>query len=49
MPALRIDSPGSRVGPPPEQFRGVLTGVPTFDGKRTSLLEERTIDDAGGR
>jgi circadian clock protein KaiC len=45
---FRIDSQGLRVGPPLEQFRGVLTGVPTFDGKRTSLLEERG-EPHGGR
>jgi circadian clock protein KaiC len=48
-PASRIDGQGLRVGPPLEQFRGVLTGVPTFDGKRTSLFEERMSDDDGGR
>jgi circadian clock protein KaiC len=46
---FRIDSQGLRVGPPLEQFRGVLTGVPTFEGKRASLLEERETDDDGGR
>jgi len=46
---FRIDSRGLRVGPPLEQFRGVLTGVPTFDGQRAALLEERGVDDAGGK
>jgi circadian clock protein KaiC len=45
---FRIDGQGLRVGPPLEQFRGVLTGVPTYDGKRTSLLEERG-EPHGGR
>jgi circadian clock protein KaiC len=41
---LMIDPSGLQVGPKLEGFRGVLTGVPTFEGK-TALLEER----AGGR
>jgi circadian clock protein KaiC len=40
---FRIDGNGLRVGPPLEQFRGVLTGVPTFMGQRASLLEERGV------
>ena len=31
---FRIHSTGIRVGPPLEEFRGVLTGVPTFAGKQ---------------
>lgn len=46
---FRIDSQGLRVGPPLEQFRGVLTGVPTFEGQRASLLEERETDNEAGR
>lgn len=46
---FRIDSQGLRVGPPLEQFRGVLTGVPTFEGQRASLLEERETDNDAGR
>ena len=46
---FRIDSQGLRVGPPLEQFRGVLTGVPTFEGQRASLLEERETDNDGVR
>jgi circadian clock protein KaiC len=37
---LMIDGRGIRVGPKLEGFRGVLTGVPTFEGK-TALLGER--------
>jgi circadian clock protein KaiC len=37
---LMIDRAGLRVGPKLDGFRGVLTGVPTFEGK-AALLEER--------
>ena len=37
---LMIDQNGLRVGPKLDGFRGVLTGVPTFEGK-SALLEER--------
>ena len=43
---FRIDSRGLRVGPPLEQFRGVLTGVPTFEGLHGSLLGMREASDA---
>ncbi|MEZ0168082.1 ATPase domain-containing protein [Microvirga sp. TS319] len=46
---FRIDSQGLRVGPPLEQFRGVLTDVRTFEGQRASLLEERETDNDAGR
>jgi circadian clock protein KaiC len=38
---FRIHSTGIRVGPPLEEFRGVLTGVPTFAGNSASLLGDR--------
>ncbi len=38
---LRIDSQGIRVGEPLSAFRGVMTGVPTFEGERSSLLSTR--------
>ena len=38
---FRIHSAGIRVGPPLEEFRGVLTGVPTFAGNSASLLGDR--------
>ena len=38
---LRIDSGGVRVGEPLDQFRGVLTGVPTYEGAGASLLSDR--------
>ena len=37
---LMIDGNGIRVGPKLEGFRGVLTGVPVFEGS-AALLEER--------
>jgi circadian clock protein KaiC len=36
-----IDRHGLRVGDPLEDFRGVLTGIPTFDGKRVNLMAGR--------
>jgi len=44
---LRIDSKGLRVGEPLTDFRGVLTGVPTYEGERAALLKERTVDASG--
>ena len=41
-----IDSRGLRVGGTLKEFRGVLTGVPIFEGERTSLLEDRHSDEA---
>jgi circadian clock protein KaiC len=38
---FRIDSRGLRVGPPLAEFRGVLTGVPTYQGDSASLLPGR--------
>ena len=35
-----------RVGPPLKDFRGVMTGVPLYQGKMNSLLGE---GDEGGR
>jgi circadian clock protein KaiC len=43
---LRIDSHGVRVGAPLDDFRGVLTGVPTYQGERAALLRERSTDGA---
>ena len=40
----RIDSSGIRVGPPLHEFRGVLTGVPSFGGRSEALLRERQAD-----
>ncbi|HSP25841.1 MAG TPA: ATPase domain-containing protein, partial [Saliniramus sp.] len=42
---FRIDQGGLRVGEPLEQFSGVLTGVPTFDGDRRNLLNKRDFAD----
>ncbi|MCJ2083018.1 ATPase domain-containing protein [Methylobacterium sp. J-090] len=39
---FRIDHGGLRVGDALKGFRGVLTGVPTFDGDRRDLLDDRT-------
>jgi circadian clock protein KaiC len=41
---LSIDGGGLRVGEPLEQFQGVLTGVPRFDGPDISLLKGRPDD-----
>lgn len=40
----RIDQQGIRVGEPLQQFRGVLTGVPTFQGEVETLLRNRDGD-----
>ena len=37
----RIDSRGIRVGEPLNDFRGVLTGVPSFVGTQNALLASR--------
>ena len=37
----RIDTGGLSVGEPLTNFRGVLTGVPTYEGNATPLLESR--------
>jgi len=41
---LRIEAGGIRVGEPLHQFRGVMTGVPTFEGERSSLLPAGDLD-----
>lgn len=41
---LRIDAGGVRVGSPLDAFRGVLTGVPDFDGGSETLMESRDDD-----
>ena len=46
---FRIDSQGLRVGPPLERFRGVLTGVPSYEGEHDSLLDPRAAGALGGR
>jgi circadian clock protein KaiC len=33
-----------RVGDPLKDFRGVLTGVPTYEGREGSLLKDRDGD-----
>lgn len=38
---FKIDAQGLRVGDPLHEFRGVLTGVPTYDGHRDDLLDDR--------
>jgi circadian clock protein KaiC len=43
---LGIDSKGLRVGEVLKDFRGVLTGVPTFEGERSSLLKNRQSNEA---
>lgn len=41
---LRVDQQGLRIGEALSQFSGILTGVPTYVGAATSLLEERSDD-----
>jgi circadian clock protein KaiC len=38
---LRIDAQGLRLSAPLDNFRGVLTGTPEFEGDGKSLLEDR--------
>lgn len=40
---LRMEARGIRVGMPLREFRGVLTGEPTFDGEPNHLLANPTI------
>ncbi|KQO45772.1 ATPase domain-containing protein [Methylobacterium sp. Leaf85] len=42
---FKIDANGLRVGEPLRKFRGVLTGVPTYDGNGDNLLVERVGAD----
>ncbi|WP_407522995.1 ATPase domain-containing protein [Methylobacterium oryzisoli] len=42
---LRIESGGLRVGEPLSAFRGVLTGVPTYEGEHRQLLADRDGDE----
>ena len=37
---FRIDSGGIHLGGPLREFRGILTGVPIYEGKREKLMEE---------
>ncbi|QGY03410.1 AAA family ATPase [Methylobacterium mesophilicum SR1.6/6] len=41
---LRIESSGIHVGEPLREFRGVMTGVPTFEGQPSSLLPASNPD-----
>jgi circadian clock protein KaiC len=38
---FRVDSKGVRIGQPLSEFRGVLTGVPTFVGDTANMLKTR--------
>jgi circadian clock protein KaiC len=38
---FQIGEKGIRIGAPLKQFQGVLTGVPTFAGKASSLIREK--------
>jgi circadian clock protein KaiC len=44
---FRIDSGGIHLGGPLTDFRGILTGVPTYEGKREKLMEEDDGDAKG--
>ena len=37
---LRLEGGGIRVGEPLREFRGVLTGVPVYDGESSALLRK---------
>jgi circadian clock protein KaiC len=37
---FRIDKGGIQLGAPLREFRGVLTGVPQYRGKRDELMDE---------
>lgn len=39
---FKISEGGVAVGEPLVQFRGILTGVPSFEGKRSDLLQDQT-------
>ena len=39
---FKISPAGLAVGEPLEQFRGILTGVPSFEGKRGDLLKDQS-------
>jgi circadian clock protein KaiC len=39
---FKISEDGVSVGEPLEQFRGILTGVPSFEGKQSDLLQDQT-------
>jgi circadian clock protein KaiC len=41
----RIEPGGIRLGPPLEEFQGVLTGVPVYQGAAGTLMENRTTGE----
>ncbi|WP_375408640.1 ATPase domain-containing protein [uncultured Methylobacterium sp.] len=43
---FKIDGGGLRVGEPLTDFRGVLTGVPVYEGERRDLMRDRGTDGA---
>jgi circadian clock protein KaiC len=38
---FRISGTGVTVGEPLDQFRGILTGAPYFEGKQSDLLKDK--------
>ncbi len=44
---FRIDAGGIRLGQPLAEFRGVLTGVPVYEGKSDGLMEKNGNGDDG--
>ena len=38
---FKISATGLAVGEPLEEFRGILTGVPTYEGKQGNLLQDK--------
>ena len=41
---FRINKGGIQLGPPLAEFRGVLTGVPVFEGSKADLMEKKNDD-----
>jgi circadian clock protein KaiC len=40
---FKISAAGLAVGEPLEEFRGILTGVPTYEGKQGNLLQDKAL------
>ena len=44
---FRIDEGGIRLGQPLSEFRGVLTGVPVYEGRDDGLMKKNGNGDDG--
>ena len=42
---LKMSEQGIQIGPPLEQFQGILMGVPTFHGRKAALLDDKGADE----